>query len=97
MEREEIEDDKRKSGEILAREKRGIEKYGKKEYGMKEGKTLLPAIAFFEDSKQDNRFKEYKKTSEPVFLNLLNKIKVFRIRTSVVDNKLWGFEFDLLN
>ena len=67
------------------------------EAGKKNGERLLPAIAFFEDSPIEEKYDEYKKSSNREFMNLINEITVFIIRTKVVDDKLLGFEFVLKN
>ena len=65
--------------------------YGK-EYGKKNGKTLLPAIAFFEDTIQYNKFREYKALNNPIFDKLVKKIKVFKIIRKD-SGKEYEFEF----
>lgn len=66
------------------------------EYGMKNNKRLQPAIAFFKDSIQWNKYYEYKDLNNPYFENLLKVIKVFEIEKKNEDGKCL-FEFYALN
>ncbi len=61
-------------------------------HGTKAGKTLIPAIAFFEKSKLRDRYEMYKNISDPVFDSLLKEIKVFFISYNT-EGKISKFEF----
>lgn len=70
-----------------------LEKGGK--YGMKDGKKLLPAIAFFDKSSQQNEYMEWKQSNNPLFEKLIKEIKVFKIKISKKEGKLCEFEYVL--
>ena len=67
------------------------------EYGLKDGKKLLPAIAFFEGSKQCEKFKEYAESEDEDFKNLLKVIKVFMIKKFNRGNGFIEFKFECLS
>ena len=62
-----------------------LEKGG--ELGRKNGKVLKPAIAFFRDSIQYDKFQEYRNAGDSDFINLFKTIKVFTIERSIENAK----------
>lgn len=63
-------------------------------FGMKDNKILLPAIAFFEDSIQFRKYKEYKESANMEFGKMLKVIKVFKIVIIKNEKGLCMFRFE---
>lgn len=65
-------------------------------FGCKNGKKLKPAIAFFEDSIQEKKFKEYFHSDNKAFIDLFKTIKVFVVYYSRKE-RVTEFEFRSLD